>query len=481
MQHTNDDIDELYRNAADDYPLKIKGADWDSIAGRIGRNNDAEAPVVPIGARTSNKKYRYLLLLLLLPAAFLAVKHTTVSTGTDNSAVAVRQSADKSNSPVANLPVQPVTISPSNELSSSDGSNHTPYPSGTTTKESATGTKGNAAIATTAYSNVTSKNTGIKSMAVKTPVINMAEQPGNENNVTNTLTPSAAVTPLSQSGIITKQKEVTDKLNNQYPTPASINSNSPIQLQAKQDVPNSNAVVSSLQPGVKDKLIKPNTGRTASIAKGEGEGKGKINEPVQKPLRKHLYIGAFISPDYTTIKYQAGDKVGFNFGGLIGYKFTRDLSLEVGIAVDKKYYTSDGKYYNTANQKWIESAGKLLNISGSSSLTEFPVNVVYSFKPGRDGNFFVSGGMVSYIVHEENYNYEFDKNGYIYNREKSTKKGTINAFANFNISAGYESSLGHGINFRVEPYYRIPIKGIGLGGLPITSVGLNIGIVKMIK
>ncbi len=49
-----------------------------------------------------------------------------------------------------------------------------------------------------------------------------------------------------------------------------------------------------------------------------------------------------------------------------------------------------------------------------------------------------------------------------------------------NVSVGYNRTLNKVGTLRIEPYLKIPIKGIGIGNLPITSTGLNIGITKKI-
>jgi len=51
--------------------------------------------------------------------------------------------------------------------------------------------------------------------------------------------------------------------------------------------------------------------------------------------------------------------------------------------------------------------------------------------------------------------------------------------ANFNI--GYTHKLGDIGSMRVEPYLRLPIKNIGVGNMPITSTGLNIGFTKTLR
>src|SRR4051794_23551571 len=59
MLNLNDDMDDLIRQAADEYPLKIKGEDWDKV---LGAMQSAE-----VTAQPGKRKKHWLLLLLLLP------------------------------------------------------------------------------------------------------------------------------------------------------------------------------------------------------------------------------------------------------------------------------------------------------------------------------------------------------------------------------------------------------------------------------
>ncbi len=44
MQLLDDDMDELFRNAASRYPLKTDGADWDALSRRLHPEDDAVPP-----------------------------------------------------------------------------------------------------------------------------------------------------------------------------------------------------------------------------------------------------------------------------------------------------------------------------------------------------------------------------------------------------------------------------------------------------
>jgi len=475
MQHINDDIDELYRHAAEDYPLKIEGADWDSVAKRLNDDKDDAALPLMLFPKTqvnSGKKYRYLLLLLLIPAAFITAKYTGLLNGDGNhtnnteTATAKNNTANTPGAPDGQATASPATTVPANGTNAGEKTVSNDLAS-QPVKHAANGNK---------RENVTAS----RLIADSKPV---AEN--TENHVPG----------LADLHAVIQQQDVQQAVANLHANSTPATPQQPVQ---PQQPGNSNAnqapltpaaatTIKESQPPNDDNIVKekhddqPVTAATTTAAdKPDAAAPGPVT--VKKP--KRLYVGLYVAPDYTTVKYQPGNKVGFDFGGLVGYKITKSLGVEIGVSVDKKYYTSDGKYYNTSakwQQQWFESKGKLLNISGYSNLTSFPLILKYDFKPGREGNFFVAGGLISYIVHEENYKYQFEKSNIIYTADKSSKNSTTNMLANLSISAGYESGLGNLCNFRIEPYYRIPVKGIGLGGLPITSMGINIGLTKKIR
>ena len=60
----------------------------------------------------------------------------------------------------------------------------------------------------------------------------------------------------------------------------------------------------------------------------------------------------------------------------------------------------------------------------------------------------------------------------------SYKNKSRSLAATLDISAGYEHKLGKSNYFRVEPYVQIPLKGMGVGSMPMISSGLRIGITK---
>src|SRR5689334_1268355 len=64
MQYVNDDMDELFRRAAENYPLDTGSGDWSKVAKALQDPEENKSP-------QKNGKGRFLWLLLLLPLALI--------------------------------------------------------------------------------------------------------------------------------------------------------------------------------------------------------------------------------------------------------------------------------------------------------------------------------------------------------------------------------------------------------------------------
>ena len=67
MQHVKDDMDDVFRKAAENYPLDTKSADWSKVLAAL----QGEVPAAIIPEKKTDKKGRLLWLLLLLPSGLI--------------------------------------------------------------------------------------------------------------------------------------------------------------------------------------------------------------------------------------------------------------------------------------------------------------------------------------------------------------------------------------------------------------------------
>jgi hypothetical protein len=77
---------------------------------------------------------------------------------------------------------------------------------------------------------------------------------------------------------------------------------------------------------------------------------------------------------------------------------------------------------------------------------------------------------------KENYSYNADGVYGPWQGDSTYYNSTNNIFSIVQISAGYDLAVGRKTKISFEPYVKIPLHGIGIGGMPISSAGLYIGI-----
>src|SRR5258706_10748912 len=78
MQHSNDNLDELFQRAAEDYPLKIDNKNWDNFASRLHKT------AVPAIKQSRKWLYAALLLMLLTGGFFIIIDSSTTKSNSKN-------------------------------------------------------------------------------------------------------------------------------------------------------------------------------------------------------------------------------------------------------------------------------------------------------------------------------------------------------------------------------------------------------------
>ena len=197
-------------------------------------------------------------------------------------------------------------------------------------------------------------------------------------------------------------------------------------------------------------------------------------------LKKGLYYGLVFSPDITTVKFQRSSSLGYNIGLLAGYRFGKKLAVETGVLYERKYYYSTAEYFDKTKTPWPADMD-LLSVDGWCNMYEIPVNVRFTFATGKKSSWYANAGMSSYIMKKQKYDYSYQYYGQYGERNWTYRKTTADWFAVIHLGIGYERPVGVLGTLRVEPYIKIPTRGIGIGDLPVTSAGLNIGLTRPLR
>lgn len=416
MQDIDQNMDDLFRKAAADYPLKLNESRWDEIAplpGQIHLNKAAAKKPI-------SKKYIGLLVILLslllttglITNRFQAVKKNNLS------------------SPQFN-----------NNMSITGISNETTYPTG----------------------NNTSKKKQEKQKEY-------TSQPGLQSNTdfSSRIAKKETIQKKSKRGVSFK--------NNSDRSPET--SLGTINLLTKNRTESSHSITPVIEKETlterKTEAINDSTSHTENdlaIEKPNGKKVPGRNQGV--------YFGAVAGPLFDEVKNQGLKKTGFSAGVITGYKFKKHLSVETGLLFAKKPYFSTGKYFNMDKISNSMPVGmEILSLEGDNYVFEIPVKLKYDFLYRNKSNFFLSAGITSYIKTHEKNNYLVLMNGLQQSMISSYKNKSRSLAATFDISVGYEHKISKSNHIRIEPYLQIPLKGMGVGSMSMISTGFRIGMTK---
>jgi hypothetical protein len=210
----------------------------------------------------------------------------------------------------------------------------------------------------------------------------------------------------------------------------------------------------------------------------------KINKPIKinndslvqfrdqaSPGRKNkIALLLMASPDFSAVKFNHMPSSGRNLGIGLEYFLGERWSISLGAIHDQKTYRQGKGYwegYNNAHQSLV----------GDCWILEVPVDFkFYPIKRSKD-NWFISTGLSSYFMLKEKYSLFYDNSrGDTYTREMEIKGNNQHVFGIWNIGFGYERKLGKKFSVQAEPYYRLPLVGIGEGNLNLKSMGIFFGI-----
>jgi len=458
MQLPENNMDDLFRKAAGDYPLKTDNDDWDAVAGRLADETGIPSTEKTVGG---NNYRRMLWLLALLPLMFICNKYIS-----DNSGAAKSATQQSANNATADI---------KNKDRSTERSGET-----------------NMAVAANPLQQAVLADKNAKDHSLNNS--NDAKQEnekvsGNENNF-------FAKAP-SYNNDAKRFSEGNGALNNNSVDEKNINAGNNLQaIHNSNGLPNkNNDAQTKINSTVDLQTAIANTSDNSNKKIAENSGKQNIaaknsdsssNKNVKKKIvlaafkQPGFYAGIIVGPDASTVKFQAIKGAGYSLGLLAGYSFSQHWSVEAGLLWDKKKYYTDGKYFNSSKAN-IPPYIQLQDMNGNCSMYEIPIDVKYDFAAKRNGNFFMTAGLSTYLMKNEAYDYSAVTNtGWMYNSSESYSNSSRDWFSILQLSAGYQKQIGAKTKIRVEPYFKIPMKGLGIGNLPITSAGMYIGITRSI-
>ena len=201
-------------------------------------------------------------------------------------------------------------------------------------------------------------------------------------------------------------------------------------------------------------------------------------EPVAAPPARQprLYLGLVAAPDVSTVKFAGVGQPLLNAGLTLEYQVTKRLRLGTGVLRATKQYVARREDYD-----WGAYAGRVYqrnftDVEGACTVLDVPLNLRYDMLAQPRYKVFGSAGLSSFFMQRERYSYAYVEN----NLPQLWKKEAVNEnrhlFSIVNLSVGYERSITPHWGLQAEPYLKIPLGGVGVGKVRLTSGGVFFGI-----
>ncbi len=182
----------------------------------------------------------------------------------------------------------------------------------------------------------------------------------------------------------------------------------------------------------------------------------------RKSFLSRLAVKVSVAPDFSSDQFKTTDKMGLNYGLVVEYFLIDKLSVSAGALWSRKYYSAEDLEYNN---------DQIDRVYGDCRMWDIPMNVNYYFAPSKNVSFFASAGLSSYLMKEENYDFEIDTN---YGPQTYSKKITNENnewFKMLNVSIGLQKQINTRLGVQVEPFMKVPLAGVGEGNISLASFG----------
>jgi hypothetical protein len=175
-------------------------------------------------------------------------------------------------------------------------------------------------------------------------------------------------------------------------------------------------------------------------------------------------------PDISSVGLDNPGKVRLSAGAGFGYTFNNRWTIRTGFYTGRKIYSANKYDYKPAVQPL--NYNYLDNISADCKVYEIPLSVAYNFSRSAKHSLFASAGLSSYIMKKETYDYLYKYSGTSYNYTKTINDENKHYFSVLTLSAGYQRKINRTFSIGAEPYFKLPLSGIGFGKVKLNSAGI---------
>ena len=200
----------------------------------------------------------------------------------------------------------------------------------------------------------------------------------------------------------------------------------------------------------------------------------KLGE-IDSTFRRFTY-GLVVSLDLSSTRLEGFTDPG-TMVGLVGeYRLNKRWAVQSGIAYATKIYSALGSEYVTPD--WaLNAPNDFSEVLAKCLVIDIPINFKRYFTSEKGNQWFLAGGVSSYIMLREDYTYNYTPARPAWPNTWRYENQNQHYFGILNVSGGLVRPLTKKINVQIEPFMKIPMTGIGQGEVKFLSFGTNFSFV----
>ena len=273
--------------------------------------------------------------------------------------------------------------------------------------------------------------------------------------------------PVSEAGDMTNNVEVQPdadpfKLNNKNSSAEISKAVSNNEKENKEVHP---VVTNNPAPGIKQPV------------KNEAAAVSQV--PKEKPVKIKNKKSSFFSLNFSAgpdISFAGSGKPGkakLLAGAGFGYTFKDRFTIRTGFYASSKIYSAAESEYHAPAIFYVYYP-YLEKVEADCKVYEIPLSFSYNFNKSARQNWLVSAGLSSYIMKKETYNYFYKTapSGPTVTRQWSPSDKNKHYFSVLTLSGGYQKNISKSVSLMIEPYLKLPLKGVGYGKVKLNSSGV---------
>ncbi len=193
-----------------------------------------------------------------------------------------------------------------------------------------------------------------------------------------------------------------------------------------------------------------------------------------KKKKRHIFFVALGGgPDLSYIKLNNPGRLKLFGGASLGYMYKNRVSIRAGFYTGRKIYNASASDYN-APFAFYNYYPNFQEVDANCHVYEVPISIGYHFARKPKSQMFVAAGLSSYFMKKETYKYYYKVTpaSPTITKERTIANVNKHYLAGLTLSAGYTRNICKNVSLTVEPYSKIPLKGVGYGKVKLNSAGV---------